>query len=649
MKKDLHGFKIAIGFMFLLSLLCGAVFAAQTCYFAGGKESSTSQNPGYNEYFGGASNDIVASTNFTVDCMAGYSVYGGGRAGIGSETYVAGNANLTLTGSGKTNFVYGGGYAESAGYSVVSKDVLITVNDAPVLDFIYGGGRAAGNFVAGLPFGAVSDVKGNVYINIKGGYIQNTAHHLLAGGGEAYGYKTGYGPTDPIVESSANVEGTTNITITGGTIGGSDGYGAPVYMCGGGFADWYSISTTGDTNITIAGGKFTGNVVVLGGGFVPPARDYAKAIVNGNSNIVIKGSSGLASAGGISEFYGSGFNCGSDKSMERVRGVKTLKFDHVGKGVLSAGVMNFDVVVIDGLAELTFTKPISTDVKTVKVTGDVPKDTVVLTLAEESFTPAVDASGQKAKWDGLKLVVEEGGTPGPQPDPKQPGATPTIPVFSGDVVVPASIDLKAPVPAKDEAAAAAAIGNKIASADMTTDSAGNPILKKAFVQGAKANVTEVYSLPIFTAKLVEYKDKAKLAGGKDTVAVAFEVASRDLLADTAGAVNLVKIKDKTTALDFAYAEKAADFADGKFTIQKKSDNSIMAKDAKLTDNTYIVTLFIRDNGNFDLDPAVGTVADPSSIVKTETQNDDSGSSGCNGGFAAFALLAFVPVIMRRKK
>ena len=150
-------------------------------------------------------------------------------------------------------------------------------------------------------------------------------------------------------------------------------------------------------------------------------------------------------------------------------------------------------------------------------------------------------------------------------------------------------------------------------------------------------------LPIFTA--------VKTNPSADIVACSFSVKSSDLLAKTPQEVKLLKIKGKALTVSFKYSDKTEDFLkDGYFTIQTSGDNKIADKAAAFTADVYKVTMFIKDNGEYDLDPTVGSILDPAAIVKTSTKSPDSGSSGgCSAGFAAIALLAIVPIVVRRKR
>ena len=70
---------------------------------------------------------------------------------------------------------------------------------------------------------------------------------------------------------------------------------------------------------------------------------------------------------------------------------------------------------------------------------------------------------------------------------------------------------------------------------------------------------------------------------------------------------------------------------------------------------YELVLFVADGGDYDLDKTEnGVVIDPCAILKAEsapinpTPKTGSGSGGCSAGVGALALLALVPLFLRRK-
>ena len=154
------------------------------------------------------------------------------------------------------------------------------------------------------------------------------------------------------------------------------------------------------------------------------------------------------------------------------------------------------------------------------------------------------------------------------------------------------------------------------------------------------NVTsaDVLPLPVFTAKVES----------KKTVMISFSLAGADLKAAKPEDVKVLKVLGADSGRLFKYASDITADMDEKFTIQKV-DGTIF-KGAIEGSETYILSIFIKDGGAFDLDEADGSVADPAAILATKTvEPHHSSSSGCNAGFAGLLLLAAVPFIYRRKR
>ncbi|MGN0882570.1 Synerg-CTERM sorting domain-containing protein [Cloacibacillus porcorum] len=154
------------------------------------------------------------------------------------------------------------------------------------------------------------------------------------------------------------------------------------------------------------------------------------------------------------------------------------------------------------------------------------------------------------------------------------------------------------------------------------------------------NVTsaDVLPLPVFTAKVES----------KKTVMISFSLAGADLKAAKPEDVKVLKVLGADSGRLFKYASDITADMDEKFTIQKV-DGTIF-KGAIEGSETYILSIFIKDGGAFDLDEADGSVADPVAILATKTvEPHHSSSSGCNAGFAGLLLLAAVPFIYRRKR
>ena len=626
---------ILLAAVIILTLCCTAAFAEDK--FANGEEKTvTALNPADRDsVYGGKLNGTAASSRLTVDTatIPIREAFGGGKASIGdtsdnaqtSTASVSGDAQLSLMMGYKGESyswceVYGGGYASAKGtHTVLGSTNIQMKNPNAAAELIYGGGYAYG-FVD-MP--AKSTVKRNTSIILTQGNVKGGPHFAVAGGGRADNY------------GDASVEGNTSIEISGNVTVGNQN--EPRCIFGGGIAEDHCIAKVGgSTGITISGGKLD-RINVYGGGKVGFNGNGSHADVSGDALITIQGAEGLKATAGVWSLNGGGLNMSTvdhESCTADVKGKKYLVFDNAGKGTVRADIKDFDVIKFKGENSITFIEPLSSDVKSVVLEGSAADGTIILTLAEGSHKPEI--VGTNARWDGMKLVAGEG---------KEAPAEPTEPKFNEDIKNVISKDVAAVKPAvsTDKTAVAAELsGIGIESSDLGEDAEGNIILNKDTVVTAGGAYSNAYMLPIFTA--------VKTAGSTaEIIACSFMVNKADLLAAKPEEVKLLKIKGKTSSLLFKYSDKAEDFLkDGCFTVQT-SDDKIAPRAGALTEDKYKVTVFIKDNGLYDLDETSGSILDPAAIVKTSEGGSSGGSSGCSAGFGALALLAIVPIIVRRKR
>ncbi|MDR1472795.1 MAG: hypothetical protein LBS75_09750 [Synergistaceae bacterium] len=144
--------------------------------------------------------------------------------------------------------------------------------------------------------------------------------------------------------------------------------------------------------------------------------------------------------------------------------------------------------------------------------------------------------------------------------------------------------------------------------------------------------------------------KAEVGSGR-VAAVGLRVKGPDFLANNAKSVKVMKVKGAgdTDTRKFTYVLEASEYDDGTFTILK--EDGTPAGDLS-GDGTYILTLFVKDGGEYDLDGSEnGSVIDPSVIVgvtgssaevpespSTES-GGDAGGGGCSSGIPVTVLLA----------
>ena len=225
----------------------------------------------------------------------GYSVVGiednNGKEYKNGQKYADGSTNITINGGDmSTAEIIGGSYVDYGWYYENKNDVIHDgiVYGATNIDIkggkirlVVGGGKALysnpdapGDDVEVYP--STSNVEGTTNINITGGSLSGN----IIGGGYAFSDQSS-------VESIANVTGTTNINISGGNIKGN--------IYGGGFADGKSAAANveGDTNITISGGDIEGNIYA--GGLVD-VENGGTANVTGNSTVTFLNGSTFANS-----------------------------------------------------------------------------------------------------------------------------------------------------------------------------------------------------------------------------------------------------------------------------------------------------------------------------------------------------------------
>lgn len=157
----------------------------------------------------------------------------------------------------------------------------------------------------------------------------------------------------------------------------------------------------------------------------------------------------------------------------------------------------------------------------------------------------------------------------------------------------------------------------------------------------KVALEQAVSLPLF-------KTQVSVAGA--TAVTAFIISGDKLLAATPQEIKLVKTRPDGTGAFFTYAATSADYTDGHFTLQNM-DDSVMAADGAIeSGKSYKLVVYVKDGGAYDIDPAEGSIIDPLAVVKTSQKQTSGGSSGgCNGGYAALALLAALPLLKKRGK
>lgn len=158
---------------------------------------------------------------------------------------------------------------------------------------------------------------------------------------------------------------------------------------------------------------------------------------------------------------------------------------------------------------------------------------------------------------------------------------------------------------------------------------------------AGKDVKDIALFPVFTAQSEELSQTS-------LGAVAFEVGG-DAFGDGAALADLAicKLFPDGTALE--YKEAGEEPADGTFTVTEADGGALTGPfDAG---KNYIITLYIEDNGSYDLDKDTGSIVDPTAIVSYKKPETHGSGGGCSAVSGAAALLALVglPLIARKKK
>ena len=155
-------------------------------------------------------------------------------------------------------------------------------------------------------------------------------------------------------------------------------------------------------------------------------------------------------------------------------------------------------------------------------------------------------------------------------------------------------------------------------------------------------VKDVALFPVFAANSAELADNP-------LGAVAFAVSGEAFgKGNTLADVAICKLFPDGSALE--YKEASASPGDGTFTVTEADGSALSGPfDA---DKKYIITLFIEDNGPYDLDKDTGSIVDPTAIVsfkKAETHGGSGGGCSAVSGTAELLALIGLPLIAGRKK
>ncbi len=152
-------------------------------------------------------------------------------------------------------------------------------------------------------------------------------------------------------------------------------------------------------------------------------------------------------------------------------------------------------------------------------------------------------------------------------------------------------------------------------------------------------IEEISLLPVFAAA------DDKMTAGRLCVA-AFELDGADICqGGSRGDIAVCKIKPDGSLREYTWAESEEKYADGSYTILDEEENIFNGPFER--GKKYTVVLFIKDNGDFDLDKNAGRIVDPTAIAAFKREK--SGSGGCTAGMGTAALALLIPLALARKK
>jgi len=172
---------------------------------------------------------------------------------------------------------------------------------------------------------------------------------------------------------------------------------------------------------------------------------------------------------------------------------------------------------------------------------------------------------------------------------------------------------------------------------------GNKVhLKKSIAEAIakrllSCDAVDTYILPVFTAAVAPVGQVAE---------VVFDVKGKDLLASVLEDIRLIGMIPGNDGEELVYTSSG--FGDGLFTLTLNGV-PVAAGEAINPNADYKLIVYIKDGGKFDLDTVANGKVLTSIYFAAEKAARKGGGGGCNAyGYLAFALLAAVPFVLRRK-
>lgn len=581
-------------------------------------------------YAGGTANLVISGKSRVTLDNADASVadiYGGSEISDEATGRIDGGTEVMLN-KGGIGFVVGGGIAKRHGKdTVAATHVEIRDVNAPVNAEIYGGGQA----------GAQSDEEGD---------------------GQDSARSTVTGDTYILIEPSSGHTGRGVSTIYGGA-----------YMKSNGKAE-----VQGNTNIVISGDAALNLIQpqdagdwahIAAGSYIRNENAEAENSVKGDGNITFKNISDISKLLQRTTLNGQGHRKSStgddglslyDKS---VAGISRLIFDNV-QGITGARTFQFDELIFRNGTDMTFNRSLSQ-----RYSEEEADDETAALIVEEGCTlriahdPTGDTGnpvlGNAVIETNATLIVEDGMTLILNNSLVNRGT------IDGKVIVKGVEPVTPPVTPSEESGVTAVEVKTVTEADEIPS--GVQAIVEAQPDGTlvvpydkfleavdsagkseQIDTTAIKSFPAFSADIKEGK----------TVLVSFSV-NLDAFSDKKFSdITLCKVVPGGV-LEFEAADSLENISGGQFVITTPDGKPVDYTLSPQEKYGYFVNFAVTDGSAYDLDDTDGVIFDPAMLaVKKAPQpspetSGSSGGGGCNAGWGAMVLTAFIPIVIFRKK
>ncbi|MDO5562419.1 MAG: Ig-like domain-containing protein, partial [Synergistaceae bacterium] len=213
------------------------------------------------------------------------------------------------------------------------------------------------------------------------------------------------------------------------------------------------------------------------------------------------------------------------------------------------------------------------------------------------------------------------------------------------VIVNTAPDVEEVSPDKytDKAMAAAASG--ISADNLDVNASGDVVVKEEFAQGALDSL----NLDGVALGKVMPVVKGGLTAAGNIAGLKFEVKGSEFGITNVSEAKVMKILANGTGQLFTIITTEAAIANKTAAIYDPATRKMVTTIDPAKD--YVLVAFVKDAPDgFDLDNATNKqVIDPGVILKPDGTPKKSSSGGCSSGFGMLALLALVPMVMRKKK